>query len=75
MIRWSDDLLAIYDARPADKKFELVCIVHNVHDVRWQSNIREWARRGAIRLLPIASQYVHTLQGRTYIFNQQFLMT
>ncbi|KAL5482626.1 hypothetical protein ACEPAI_9220 [Sanghuangporus weigelae] len=53
MNRWSDELLEVWDARPADRKFKLVCIVHHFRDTRWQSHIAPWAARGAIRLLPI----------------------
>ncbi|KLO11988.1 hypothetical protein SCHPADRAFT_921523 [Schizopora paradoxa] len=58
---WSDKLLEIWDSRPADKKFKLVCIVHNFRDNGWQRHITPWATRGAIRLLPIASHV-----GRTF---------
>ncbi|EJC97990.1 uncharacterized protein FOMMEDRAFT_162331 [Fomitiporia mediterranea MF3/22] len=53
MPRWSDELLAIWDARPADQKFKVVCTVHHFRDTRWQKHITPWAARGAIRLLPI----------------------
>ena len=53
---WSEELLVAWDARDAAHKFEIVCIVHNAGDVRWQSAIPEWSRRNAIRLLPISEQ-------------------
>ena len=58
MRRWSDELLAAWDSRPADMKFKVVCIVHHFRDTAWQGHITPWAKRGAIRLLPIAYQCV-----------------
>ncbi|PPQ68814.1 hypothetical protein CVT24_007699 [Panaeolus cyanescens] len=54
---WNQRLLRAWDSRKEDEKFMLVCIVHNVRDEGWQGYITEWARRGAIRFLPI-SQHV-----------------
>lgn len=53
---WNEELLAAWDARDAAHKFQVVCIVHNTADGRWQSTIAEWSRRNAIRLLPVADQ-------------------
>ena len=53
---WNEELLIAWDARDSAHKFEIVCIVHNADDVRWQSSIPEWSRRNAIRLLPISEQ-------------------
>jgi hypothetical protein len=53
---WNEELLVAWDARDAAHKFEIVCIVHNADDVRWQSAIPAWSRRNAIRLLPISEQ-------------------
>ncbi|KAG8908193.1 hypothetical protein FRB99_008736 [Tulasnella sp. 403] len=44
----------IWDMRPADKKFQVVCIVHNGLDTTWFGELREWTRRGAMRFLPIS---------------------
>jgi hypothetical protein len=52
---WHDELLAAWDARGADQKFKLVCIVHHAGDTAWHHQIGPWARRNAIRLLPIAA--------------------
>jgi len=54
MPQWHGELLAAWDARDAAHKFQVVCVVHNAPDVRWQSTIPEWSRRNAIRLLPIS---------------------
>ncbi|PPQ76793.1 hypothetical protein CVT24_011336 [Panaeolus cyanescens] len=54
---WHQRLLDVWDRRSDDEKFMLVCIIHNVRDEHWQPHITEWARRGAIRFLPI-SQHV-----------------
>ncbi|KAF9031612.1 hypothetical protein BJ165DRAFT_1518719 [Panaeolus papilionaceus] len=54
---WHRRLLAAWDKRREDEKFMVVCIVHNVQDTHWQTQITDWARRGAIRFLPI-SQHV-----------------
>ena len=59
MRNWGDELLSAWDARDTEHKFQLVCIVHNADDTIWQEKIPEWSRRNAIRLLPIAPQYVH----------------
>lgn len=58
MNRWSDELLDVWDARPADQKFTIVCIVHQFRDTNWQRHIAAWARRRSIRLLPIGYQSV-----------------
>lgn len=50
------ELLAEWDSRSTAEKFQLVCIVHNVIDLRWQDRIQEWSRRGALRLLPLGEQ-------------------
>jgi len=65
---WSEDLLSAWDARDAAHKFKLVCIVHNVDDSNWQRSITEWARRRAIRILPI-SEHVAAA------FRQSFLLS
>lgn len=53
---WHSELTVAWNNRAADDKFKIVCIVHNVDDVNWQRHIPYWARREAIRLLPIADQ-------------------
>ena len=53
---WHDELVMAWDRRDEKDKFKIVCIVHNVEDTRWQVHITHWARRDAIRLLPIADQ-------------------
>ncbi|KAF9542624.1 hypothetical protein CPC08DRAFT_439036 [Agrocybe pediades] len=60
MRNWGEELLSAWDAREADQKFQVVCIVHNIDDKLWQSMIPEWARRNAIRLLPISSHVKET---------------
>ncbi|KAG8943817.1 hypothetical protein FRC04_002511 [Tulasnella sp. 424] len=53
------DLLQAWDARPADKKFMLVCGAHNGADPSWQQKHSvEWAKRGAFRLLVISDHVV-----------------
>ncbi|PPQ75088.1 hypothetical protein CVT24_010153 [Panaeolus cyanescens] len=60
---WHQRLLDVWDRRSDDEKFMLVCIVHNVRDEHWQPQITEWARRGAIRLLPISQHVAHSFQS------------
>jgi hypothetical protein len=55
---WGDALLTIWDARSAEHKFQLVCIVHHAEDTVWQGRITEWSRRRAFRVLAISDQYV-----------------
>ncbi|KAF9030954.1 hypothetical protein BDZ89DRAFT_1064277 [Hymenopellis radicata] len=50
----NSELLAAWDALDEDRKFKLVCIVHNLADDAWQNAITEWSRRDAIRLLPLS---------------------
>lgn len=49
-------LLEIWDERPEDQKFNLVCMVHNTEDLAWQAFIPEWSRRGALRLVTLGDQ-------------------
>ncbi|KAG6819487.1 hypothetical protein H0H93_011344 [Arthromyces matolae] len=53
-IDWAKDLLSIWDERPQDHKFNLVCLVHNAKDTAWQDAITDWSRRGAIRIIAIS---------------------
>ncbi|KAJ7678981.1 hypothetical protein DFH06DRAFT_975171 [Mycena polygramma] len=64
----STELLAAWDARDAAHKFQVVCIVHHAQDYPWQNQITEWARRGAIRLLPISEHVADA-------FKQSFLVS
>ncbi|KAJ6507960.1 hypothetical protein C8R47DRAFT_1236962 [Mycena vitilis] len=64
----STELLAAWDARDAAHKFQVVCIVHHAQDYPWQNQIAEWARRGAIRLLPISEHVADA-------FRQSFLVS
>jgi hypothetical protein len=60
MRAWGDALLAIWDARSDEHKFQLVCNVHHSEDNIWQSHITEWSRRNAFRILAISDQCVLT---------------
>lgn len=51
-------MLEIWDARPVDQKFTIVCIVHNAGPNFWYPVLPDWSKRGAIRFLSIADQYV-----------------
>ncbi|KAJ3558614.1 hypothetical protein NM688_g815 [Phlebia brevispora] len=62
---WHAALLSEWDSRSSSHKFQLVCIVHNAKDTAWQVHITDWARRGAIRLLPIA-EHVKTSFRRLF---------
>ncbi|KAJ7761986.1 hypothetical protein DFH07DRAFT_739565 [Mycena maculata] len=64
---WPEGLLEAWDARDADHKFNLACMVHNIHDTAWQQWITPWSRRNAIRILPI-SEHV------AVAFRQSFLI-
>ena len=55
---YQDELRAAWEQRGDEHKFKIVCIVHNMLDVGWQTNIEWWSRRDSIRLLPIGEQYV-----------------
>ncbi|KAG5720101.1 putative eukaryotic translation initiation factor 5 [Termitomyces sp. T112] len=63
----SRQLLSIWDERPQNRKFTLVCIVHDVKDTSWQSAITEWSRRRAIRIVTIAE---HVAQSFRESFNK-----
>ncbi|KAG8901341.1 hypothetical protein FRC00_007754 [Tulasnella sp. 408] len=62
--RLGPDLLKAWDERPADKKFMLVCGVHNGHTTGWFKHISKWSRRGSFRVMPISDHvvnYFHTM--------------
>ncbi|KAH9853389.1 hypothetical protein C2E23DRAFT_822865 [Lenzites betulinus] len=61
---WHSDLAIAWNLRAADDKFKIVCGVHNVDDVNWQRHIPYWARRNALRLLPIADHVAKTFRDR-----------
>ncbi|KAI0829271.1 hypothetical protein BC628DRAFT_1315386 [Trametes gibbosa] len=61
---WHNELATAWNLRAADDKFKIVCGVHNVDDVNWQRHIPYWARRNAIRLLPIADHVAKTFRDR-----------
>ncbi|KAG7451292.1 uncharacterized protein BT62DRAFT_1000533 [Guyanagaster necrorhizus] len=52
------ELLKAWDEREENRKFQLVCIVHDVTEETWQPAITKWTRRNAIRFLPISEQYM-----------------
>lgn len=57
MAFYSHHLYRAWLARPADRKFSLVCIVHNAGDDQWvQKYSADWVREGALRIMPISSQ-------------------
>jgi hypothetical protein len=53
-------LLSIWDARDAEHKFMVVCMVHNVDDIGWHRNLPPWTRRNAIRFITLSEQCVST---------------
>ncbi|KAG8929798.1 hypothetical protein FRC01_003754 [Tulasnella sp. 417] len=53
------DLLKAWDERPQDKKFMLVCSVHNPHTTPWFKHISKWSRRGAFRVVAISDHVVN----------------
>ncbi|TFK88374.1 hypothetical protein K466DRAFT_489070 [Polyporus arcularius HHB13444] len=57
---WQEALEDAWNRRDEEHKFKIVCGVHHVQDTSWQSHITYWARRDAIRLLPIAD---HVAEG------------
>ncbi|KAG9041006.1 hypothetical protein FS837_012849 [Tulasnella sp. UAMH 9824] len=62
--RFGPDLLKAWDERPHDKKFMLVCGVHNGQTTGWFKHISEWSRRGSFRVMPISDHvvtYFHTM--------------
>ncbi|KAL7409843.1 hypothetical protein BDY24DRAFT_418552 [Mrakia frigida] len=67
MKNYSEELWKIWLARPADRKFNLICIVHNAGDFGWAEKYSgDWARVGALRILPI-SQHVVNAQRKNFI--------
>ncbi|KDQ54542.1 hypothetical protein JAAARDRAFT_38216 [Jaapia argillacea MUCL 33604] len=58
----ADALLEIWDARPADKKFTIVCIVHNALDTNWHRHILPFAQRSSIRLVAISDHVAETFR-------------
>jgi hypothetical protein len=54
---FSDKLWKLWTARPADRKFSLVCIVHNAGDAGWlEKYTGDWVRVGAFSMMPISPQ-------------------
>ncbi|KDQ54574.1 hypothetical protein JAAARDRAFT_60558 [Jaapia argillacea MUCL 33604] len=53
--QWGKEMLAIWDTRPEDEKFEVACVGHNVSDVHfWREDLAGWAQRGVLRILAIS---------------------
>ncbi|KAI8984936.1 hypothetical protein BD414DRAFT_489771 [Trametes punicea] len=61
---WHSALVDAWNARREDDKFKIVCVVHNVADTNWQQHIPYWARRSAIRLLPIADHVAKAFRDK-----------
>ncbi|RPD62106.1 hypothetical protein L226DRAFT_463709 [Lentinus tigrinus ALCF2SS1-7] len=61
---WQDALADAWNRRDDEHKFKIVCGVHHVKDMNWQSHIAYWARRDAIRLLPIANHVAESFRER-----------
>ncbi|KAL6297970.1 hypothetical protein BKA93DRAFT_745058 [Sparassis latifolia] len=57
-----DALIAAWDARDDEHKFQLVCVVHNVLDTRWQDFIPGWSRRGVFRVVGIADHVANSFR-------------
>jgi hypothetical protein len=53
---WSDRLLEIWEMRPPDQKFQILCVVHHVAGTEWLKLMYEWVRRGVIRIVTISEQ-------------------
>jgi hypothetical protein len=51
---WHKELLAAWEARDDDHKFQLACIPHHQEEFGWHDLITPWARRNSFRLLPIS---------------------
>ncbi|KAI0092484.1 hypothetical protein BDY19DRAFT_883745 [Irpex rosettiformis] len=58
------ELLAIWNERPEDQKFKLVCMVHNTEDLAWQAFIPEWSRRGVLRLVTLGDHVSATFKTK-----------
>ncbi|KAG8950211.1 hypothetical protein FRC04_007845 [Tulasnella sp. 424] len=58
---WSQQLLDAWDARPANKKFTVACIIHEVSDRRSFTFLHEWTIRGAVRYLTLAEHVSFSL--------------
>ncbi|KAI0676699.1 hypothetical protein C8Q78DRAFT_960183 [Trametes maxima] len=61
---WHSALVDAWNRRDPSDKFKIVCVVHNVDDVSWQQHIPYWARRNALRLLPIADHVARTFREK-----------
>jgi hypothetical protein len=70
---WKTKLLDSWNARDDMHKFELVCMVHNVIDTRWQNIIPDWSRRNSFRIVAISQQWVPSLTPSTFFFFSSFL--
>ena len=53
---WHGRLLQSWIARPADKKFQIVCMFHHGDEIRNMDILVEWVRRDSLRLLSISEQ-------------------
>lgn len=59
MEAFSADLWKQWQARDADDKFVLVCVVHNAFATGWLMEYgQDWVKAGALRLAPISAQCV-----------------
>ncbi|KAG8932686.1 hypothetical protein FRC01_012735, partial [Tulasnella sp. 417] len=55
LVQLGPELLRVWDKRPRDKKFMLVCGVHNGADAFWaHEHLTDWAKRGTLSLLTIS---------------------
>ncbi|KAG8938538.1 hypothetical protein FRC04_008349 [Tulasnella sp. 424] len=59
MERFGPDLLKAWDERPHNKKFAMVCGVHNGQTTGWFKHISEWSRRGSFRVMPISDHVIN----------------
>jgi hypothetical protein len=56
MREWYHRLLRSWDARPVDKKFQIVCMFHHGDDMQFHDGLIGLVQRGALRILTISEQ-------------------
>ncbi|KIO26405.1 hypothetical protein M407DRAFT_243758 [Tulasnella calospora MUT 4182] len=65
LVQLGPELLQAWDERPRNRKFMLLCGVHNGADKFWaHENLTEWSKRGAFRLVTISDHVSNFFKTR-----------
>ncbi|KDQ54573.1 hypothetical protein JAAARDRAFT_38258 [Jaapia argillacea MUCL 33604] len=57
---WGKEMIAIWDSRPADQKFQVACVAHNLNDMHyWSDDFTALSERGVLRIIAIADHVAH----------------